>query len=221
MDEEQSRRRGEFMQALTTEHFALQGARSATISESATRSALYLTTLSSAVVVMALVIQVTRLGEAFFVFAIAILPVVFFLGLVTFGRLLQTGVEDVIYARAISRIRSFYSDIDPSRADYFAQTSVDQVGLSAMGLFKLRWQQFLAAAATIAIVNAVVGGAFVALTIRGLAGQMPVELVMLIGAVVAALLAFIFLRYQWHAWMKAAAALNRWDTGRQEAAPHP
>ncbi len=153
MDEEQVRRRGEFMQALTTEHSALQSARSATISESASRSGLYLTTLSSAVVVMALVVQVSRMGQAFFVFAFAILPVVFFLGLVTFGRLLQSGVEDVIYARAISRIRSFYSAIEPSRADYFADTSVDQVGLTAMGLFKLRWQQFLAAAAAIAVVQ--------------------------------------------------------------------
>ncbi len=128
MDEQDMRRRVEFMQALTTEHTALQSARSATISESASRSAVYLTTLSSAVVVLALVVQVSRLGQAFFVFAFAILPVVFFLGLVTFGRLLQTGVEDVFYARAISRIRSVYSEIDPTRADCFAETTVDQVG---------------------------------------------------------------------------------------------
>jgi hypothetical protein len=51
--------------------------------------------------------------------------------------LLQSGVEDVIYARAVSRIRSFYSAIEPSRADYFAETSVDQVGLAAMGLFNV------------------------------------------------------------------------------------
>ena len=219
MDEEQVRRRGEFMQALTTEHTALQSARSATISESASRSALYLTTLSSAVVVMALVVQVSRLGQAFFVFAFAILPVVFFLGVVTFGRLLQTGVEDVIYARAISRIRSLYSAIEPSRADYFAEIGVDQVGLTAMGLFKLRWQQFLAAAATIAVVNAVVGGAFAALAIRGLFAHAGVVLVTLLGAAVALLLAFAFLRYQWRAWMHVAAALplgqSRTDPGRQ------
>lgn len=218
MDDEQVRRRGEFMQALTTEHSALQSARSATISESASRSALYLTTLSSAVVVMALVVQVSRMGQAFFVFAFAILPVVFFLGLVTFGRLLQSGVEDVIYARAISRIRSFYSAIEPTRADYFAETGVDQVGLAAMGLFKLRWQQFLAAAATIAVINAMVGGAFVALAIRGLFEQAGVVVVTLVGATVAVLLAVAFLRYQWRAWMHVAAALSlgesRRDAGR-------
>lgn len=223
MDDEQVRRRGEFMQALTTEHSALQSARSATISESASRSALYLTTLSSAVVVMALVVQVSRMGQAFFVFAFAILPVVFFLGLVTFGRLLQSGVEDVIYARAISRIRSFYSAIEPSRADYFAETGVDHVGLTAMGLFKLRWQQFLAAAATIAVINAMVGGAFVALAIRGLFEQAGVVVVTLVGAAVAVLLAVAFLRYQWRAWMHVAAALTLGESGseagRQTAGP--
>lgn len=216
MDDQDARRRTEFIQALTTEHFALQSGRSATISESASRSALYLTTLSSAVVVLALVVQVSHLGQAFFVFAFAILPVVFFLGLVTFGRLLQTGVEDVIYARAISRIRTFYSQIDPSQADYFAETSADHVGLASIGLFRLRWQQFLASAATIAVVNAVVGGAFIALTIKGLTGlgALPTTVV---GAAVAAVLAFGFLRYQWRAWMRTSAAIDRWEQPRPSA----
>lgn len=210
MDDQDARRRAEFMQALTTEHFALQSGRSATISESASRSALYLTTLSSAVVVLALVVQVSHLGQAFFVFAFAILPVVFFLGLVTFGRLLQTGVEDVIYARAISRIRTFYGQIDPSQAHYFAETSADHVGLTSIGLFRLRWQQFLASAATIAVVNAVVGGAFVALTVKGLT-RLEALPITVVGAAVAALLAFGFLRYQWRAWMRTSAAINRWE----------
>ena len=219
MDDQDEKRRGEFMQALTTEHTALQSARSATISESASRSAVYLTTLSSAVVVLALVVQVSRLGAAFFVFAFAILPVVFFLGLVTFGRLLQTGVEDVIYARAISRIRSFYSEIDPSRADYFGENSVDQVGLTAIGLWNLRWQQFLAAAATIAVVNAVVGGAFVALTIRGLFAKAAL-LTSVVGAAVTLLLALAFLRYQWRIWTRVASALPMRRRAGSSAGPH-
>ncbi len=206
LDDQKVERRSEFMQALTTEHSALQSARFATVSESAARSGLYLTTLSSAVVVLALVVQVSRLGSAFFVFAFAILPVLFFLGLVTFGRLLQSGVEDVLYARAISRIRSFYSEIDPSRAAYFAETSMDQVGLNAMGLFKLRWQQFLAAAATVAIINSVVGGALVGLILERVLG-LEVWATTVVGGVVAMLLAFAFLRYQWRAWSRVAAAL--------------
>ncbi len=205
-DDHEARRRSEFIQALTTEHSALQSARSATVSESAGRSSLYLTTVSSAVVALALVAQVSQLGQAFFIFAVAILPVVFFLGLVTYGRLLQSGVEDVIYARAISRIRVFYGEIDPSRAEYFHETSVDQVGLSAMGLFKLRWQQFLAAAATVAVVNSVVGGVFVAIMIAG-SLPLPAWADTGIGAAGALLLAVALLRYQWRAWSRVAEAL--------------
>ncbi len=200
-----SRRRSEFMQALTTEHTALQSARSSTISESAARSGLYLTTLSSAVVALALVGQVSKFGAAFLVFALAILPVVFFLGLVTYGRLLQTGVEDVIYARAIGRIHRVYEAIDPNQAEYFQQTQIDQVGLQSVGLFKLRWQQFLASAAAIAVVNAVVGGAFIAI-VAGAIWKVPIVAIGL-GAVVSLLLAAAILRHQWRTWMRVAKAL--------------
>jgi hypothetical protein len=200
-----SRRRSEFMQALTTEHTALQSARSSTVSESAARSGLYLTTLSSAVVALALVGQVSKFANAFLIFALAILPVVFLLGLITYGRLLQTGVEDVIYARAIGRIHRVYEGIDPNQAQYFKQTQIDQVGLAAVGLWKLRWQQFLASAAAIAIVNAVVGGAFIAIII-GAVSKSPVAAIA-VGAAASLLLAALVLRHQWRTWMRVAKAL--------------
>ena len=199
------RRRTEFIQALTTEHTALQSARSSTVSESAARSGLYLTTLSSAVVALALVGQVSKFGDAFLIFALAILPVVFFLGLITYGRLLQTGVEDVIYARAIGRIHRVYEGIDPNQAKYFRQTQIDQVGLEAVGLFKLRWQQFLASAAAVAVVNAVVGGAFTAI-VAGALWKAPLAAISL-GAVACVLLATGVLRHQWRTWMRVARAL--------------
>jgi hypothetical protein len=204
-DAASSRRRSEFMQALTTEHTALQSARSSTISESAARSGLYMTTLSSAVVALALVGQVSRFGDAFLIFALAILPVVFFLGLVTYSRLLQTGVEDVIYARAIGRIHRVYAGIDPDQAQYFQQTQVDFVGLESLGLFKLRFQQFLASAAAVAVVNAVVGGAFIAI-IAGAIWRVPL-LAIGLGAVGTLLIATAVLRHQWNAWMHVARVL--------------
>ena len=203
------RQRGEFMQALTTEHTVLQGARSATISESAARSGLYMSTLSSAVVALALVGQVSKFGDAFLIFALAVLPVVFFLGLVTYGRLLQTGVEDVIYARAIGRIHRAYESIDPNQAKYFQQTQVDMVGLQSLGLFRLRWQQFLASAAAVAVVNAVVGGAFVAI-VAGAIWKTPLLSIGL-GALASLLLAAAVLRHQWTSWMRVAKALPPGD----------
>lgn len=194
------------MQALGAEFAMLQGARGGTISESASRSSLYMTTLSSSVVALALVAQASRFGQAFFIFALAVLPVVFFLGITTYYRLLETGVEDVIYARAISKIRDFFSQIDPAEADFFQASGVDQVGLRNLGMWRLRWQQFLSAAATVAIVNSVLGGVFFALTVAYFAAPSPWVSVVA-GAIAALVLAVTFLAHQWRIIMRVAAAL--------------
>lgn len=194
------------MQALGAEFSMLQGARGATISESSSRSGLYMTTLSGAVVALALVAQAARFGETFFIFALAIMPVVFFLGVTTYYRLLQTGVEDVVYARAISKIRDLFSEIEPAQAAFFQASAVDQVGLRSLGLWRLRWQQFLSAAATVAIVNSVVGGVFFALTVAYLVSP-PAWVSITVRAAGAVVLAFAFLAHQWRTWMRVAAAL--------------
>ena len=84
--------------ALTTEHFTLQTARSATIMESNGRSALFLSTVSSAVVALAFIGQVADVGQPFFLFALAVLPTLFFLGLLTYLRLTQSATEDLLYS---------------------------------------------------------------------------------------------------------------------------
>jgi hypothetical protein len=76
---EEVERRRQLLQALTTEHFTLQTARSATIADSNGRSALYLATVSSAVV------------------ALALLPALVLLGVLTYLRLVQTAIEDLIF----------------------------------------------------------------------------------------------------------------------------
>jgi hypothetical protein len=104
------------LQALTTEHFTLQTARSATIMESNGRSALVLSTVSSAVVALAFIGQVADVGQPFFLFALAVLPTLFLLGLLTYLRLAQSASEDLLYSRAINRIRRYYLDLDPGPA---------------------------------------------------------------------------------------------------------
>jgi hypothetical protein len=201
---------GLLMQALGNQYGMLQSARGATISESSSRSSLYLTTLSAAVIGLSFVAQASKFGDTFFTFAVAILPVVFFLGVVTYYRVLQTGVEDVIYARAMSKIQKFYSEIDPAHGDLFHATSVDQVGLRRMGLFALRWQQFLSAAATVAIVNSVVAGVLVALAVAFLVPIAPLAEI-LVGIIAALLIAAAFLRHQWVTWMHVAKAVPMAD----------
>ncbi|TMF41811.1 MAG: hypothetical protein E6I23_14760 [Chloroflexi bacterium] len=162
-----------------------------------------MTTVSSAVVALALAGQVANLGT---VFALAILPVVFFLGLVTYGRLLQSGVEDTIYARAIGRIRRLYGEINPSRADYFRDVYSDRAGLRAMGLFRRWWQQFLTAAAMVAMVNSVVAGAFVAIAVARWV-KPPALIAVAIGGGAALVVGASFYRHQRRAWNRVDQAI--------------
>jgi hypothetical protein len=133
---EDAERRRQLLQALTTEHFTLQTARSATIADSNGRSALYLATVSSAVVALAFIGQVDRLGHAFFLFALALLPALVLLGILTYLPLVQTAIEDLFYARAINRIRRHYVDLDPEASRWFVLCGFDDPAgvLAAMGL---------------------------------------------------------------------------------------
>ncbi len=86
---------------MTTEHFTLQTARAVVNAEISARLQLYMTTLSSAIIALALVAQVSgALGRAFQAFALVLLPVVYFLGLVTLARLLQAAAEWRTYGQA-------------------------------------------------------------------------------------------------------------------------
>lgn len=98
---------------MTTEHFTLQTARSTTTSEANGRSALYLSTLSSALVALGFVAQTSAFGQAFGLFALLVLPPIAFLGVITFQRAIQTGMEDVFYAQALVRIRRLYIQLVP------------------------------------------------------------------------------------------------------------
>ncbi len=105
--------RQKMLQFMATEHSVLQAARSATIFETGGRTAVFLGTVSSSLVALAFVGQISRLGTAFFAFALVVLPTLFFLGLVTFERALELGIEDYIYAAGMSRIRHFYVEVVP------------------------------------------------------------------------------------------------------------
>jgi len=103
---------------ITTEHFTLQGARAATITESTARASMFLLSVSSGLVALGLVATATGIGDAFFTFALVLLPTLAFVGLVTFDRTLQSGTEDLGYARRIARLRAYYFDNAPELTPY-------------------------------------------------------------------------------------------------------
>jgi hypothetical protein len=93
---------------VTTEHFVLQGARSATIAESNGRASMFVAAVSGGLVALGLVATASSLGAAFYGFALVLLPTLAFVGLVTFERTLQSSIEDTEYARRIALLRGYY-----------------------------------------------------------------------------------------------------------------
>ena len=92
---------------VTTEHFTLQGARSSTIAEATGRASMFLGAVSGGLVGLGLVATATGVGAVFFAFGLILLPILAFVGMVTFSRALQSGIEDYNYAHRIARLRSF------------------------------------------------------------------------------------------------------------------
>ena len=107
------------LSALTTEQFNLQTTRMGTIAEANGRSTLYLGTLSSAVIALAFVGQASQLGDAFCLFALTLLPPVFLLGVFSYLRLVQTSIEDMVYAIGSFRIRQYFLGLDPAAVPFF------------------------------------------------------------------------------------------------------
>jgi hypothetical protein len=173
---------------LTTEHFGLAGARSQAGSESATRSALYLGSVSSTLVGLGLTSQLSKGTDVFDVFALVALPTLFVLGVFTFVRLVELGIEDFLLGRAINRIRHYYLERAGEDARYIMLSGNDDAAgvMANMGLQPRPRQLYFTAALAIAVVNAVVAGGAVALAV-GVAFGTDLGPAVAIGAVVAML----------------------------------
>src|ERR1700736_1748846 len=148
---------------ITTEHYNLQTGRSMTISEANGRSSLFVGAVSSGLVALALVGQISHLGTAFFVFSLVVIPTLFLMGLITFERVLQSGSADIMYARGINRIRHLYLEYAPQLQPYFILSAHDdREGTLGREAMHTSWVQvFLSTASMIAVINSVLAGSFV------------------------------------------------------------
>lgn len=160
----------EILQILITEHTNLQAARSATIFEANGRTTLFLGAVSSSIVALAFIGQMSEMGQAFFIFTLILLPSLIFLGLVTFIRVNQTGIEDMIAARGINRIRHYYTEVAPLVEEYFIMsTHDDMIGyLQNMGGQVSIFQQFVSTAGLVSVINSILTAVFAGLLIFSL-----------------------------------------------------
>jgi hypothetical protein len=147
---------------VTTEHFVLQGARTATIAESNGRANMFLAAVSGGLVALGLVATASSLGAAFYGFGLILLPTLTFVGLVTFGRVLQSGIEDTEYARRIARLRGYYLEHAPEIAPYLLRVSPAEQ-LIVQPAPGNRWQGYKTVAGMVAVITAVLAGSTAAL----------------------------------------------------------
>jgi hypothetical protein len=159
---------------ITTEHFVLQTARSAGISEVNGRAGFYLAAVSSGLIALAFIGQLSRLGTAFYTFGLILLPTLTFAGVTTFERALRNGVEDVQLAGRINQIRQFYFDTAPHVARYMPAPVPDTLAAIAVqaGVSSPSWYQFLTIAGALAVVDSVLIGAVAGLAVQAGTGTL-------------------------------------------------
>ena len=188
---------------VTTEHFTLQGSRAATISESTGRANMFLSSVSGGLVALGLVATATHVGDAFFAFGLVLLPLLAFLGGVTFERVLQTGIEDRGYARRIARLRAYYFDYAPELLPYLLSVEPAE-RMVVQGLSRARWQGLRTVAGMVGVVTAALTASAAGLGAIVLSGHsLPVSVAT--GGVVFVVLQVWLMRYQRAAWRDAGA----------------
>jgi hypothetical protein len=194
---------------ITTEHFTLQGARSQTIAESTGRASMFLASVSGGLVAWGLVATATGAGGGFFAFGLVLLPTLAFVGLVTLERTLQSGIEDLGYARRIARLRAYYFDNAPELAPYLLSVE-PEARLRVQGLVSGLFQQFRTIAGMVGVITAVLAGAEAGLAVIS-AFDAPV-VSFAAGGVVALGALVAMMKYIGSAWSRGAAdPINPYD----------
>ena len=166
------------LQILTTEHWSLLSTRAMSWNEAFSRATMFLSVLSGAVVALALVAQVTSFGETFLTFALLILPVVLFVGVATFVRLVQINHEDVRWVIGMNLLRHAYLDSAPELRPYFVTGwHDDEAGI--MTTFAARpgpggfAHQFVTTPGILAVVNGMVAGTLAGIVAPRIGLAMP------------------------------------------------
>jgi hypothetical protein len=189
---------------VTTEHFVLQGARSATIAESNGRATMFLAAVSGGLVALGLVATASSLGTAFYGFALVLLPTLAFVGLVTFERTLQSSIEDTEFARRIALLRGFYFEHAPEVAPYLL-TEPPAERLLTQRVPGDHWQGYRTVAGMVAVITAVLAGSTAAVAAT-LVFDESLAAAIVAGTVVALPTLIALIRHQDSSWGRAAKA---------------
>ena len=170
------------LQILATEHWSLLASRSLAWNESFSRAAMFLSTLSGAIVALALVAQASAFGDTFTLFALVILPIVLFIGLATFIRLGAANYHELMCVTGMNRIRAAYLELAPDLERYFVTSAHDDprgvsISMAVPYTSAMPLVHLLAAAPTVILVlNCVILGAIAGLAALRSGATAPVIL---------------------------------------------
>jgi hypothetical protein len=157
-----------------------------TVSEANGRASIYLAALSSNLIALAFIGQMSRLGAAFYAFALILLPVLVFVGVVTFLRLVQSSLEDIAFAHRIALLRDLYLRLSPELEPYVLAVRGGRGATPERARpTPTAWQLTLTTAGMVAVVNSVVVAAVAGVALAA-AGVHPLAVPLAAGALVGA-----------------------------------
>ena len=158
------------------------------------RASVYVFAVSSALVALGFIGQLSDVGDVFNAFALTVLPTLYLLGIVTFVRLVECGAEDFRYGLAINRIRHYYKEVAGNRSDLLLLSGHDDgEGVFAnMGLPAEGRKPYFAFSSAILVINSVVGGGAAAIAAGAfLDASLGVAVAVGIAAVIVSVVAWI------------------------------
>jgi hypothetical protein len=160
-------------------------------------------------VALGLVATSSRVGTAFYAFGLILLPTLTFVGFVTFERVMQSGFEDLDYARRIARLRGYYFDQAPELISYLMSVP-GREPLHVLGLRAGRWQAFRTVAAMVAVITAVLAGSAIGL-LTAVTSEHSLAAALVAGGVVALAALAAMMRLQESAWERATSGPAGFD----------
>lgn len=149
---------------LTAEQSILEDARAACLQDMQGRTTSFLTTVSGTLVALSFLGAASHFGHSFVVFTITLLLFLWIIGMLSFGRIAQIGVEDEIIASGMARIRHRYTELVRSLEDLYAPTvTYDAAAIRRkMGGINRWLQAMLPIQALVSFVVSAVGGCEIA-----------------------------------------------------------
>ncbi len=166
------------LQVLATEHWGLLATRSMVWNEMFARAGMFLTTLTGAVVALALVAQATEFSTGFLIFALAVLPVVLFVGFASVVRMGRANYYDAICVVGMNRIRHAYLQLTPEVEQFLVMSTHDDIdGINVSSGVKpgasMVGSVLVSSTFVMSVVTAVVGAAIAAVIAQLLGATTP------------------------------------------------